>query len=147
MYTINNSKKEKITLKEELINIDGFLMASKRKIFKINGAEIREIKVVNKKFANPLVYKKVLQKYNTLISLLTDLLVSDDDSGDSYREALNQIEKFRMEIKNKYRRYLKKNELEKMSKQLMTLKKEATKKIIELQNSYLEYQNQSNRRR
>ena len=147
MYTINNSKKEKITLKEELINIDGFLMASKRKVFKINGAEIREIKVVNKKFANPLVYKKVLQKYNTLISLLTDLLVSDDDSGDSYREALNQIEKFRMEIKNKYRRYLKKNELEKMSKQLMTLKKEATKKIIELQNSYLEYQNQSNRRR
>ena len=122
-------------------------MASKRKTFKINGAEIREIKVVNKKFANPLVYKKVLQKYNTLISLLTDLLVSDDDSGDSYREALNQIEKFRMEIKNKYRRYLKKNELEKMSKQLMTLKKEATKKIIELQNSYLEYQNQSNRRR
>lgn len=147
MYTINNSKKEKITLKEELINIDGFLMASKRKVFKINGAEIREIKVVNKKFANPLVYKKVLQKYNTLISLLTDLLVSDDDSGDSCREALNQIEKFRMEIKNKYRRYLKKNELEKMSKQLMTLKKEATKKIIELQNSYLEYQNQSNRRR
>ena len=147
MYTINNSKKKTITLKEELINIDGFLMASKRKVFKINGAEIREIKVVNKKFANPLVYKKVLQKYNTLISLLTDLLVSDDDSGDSYREALNQIEKFRMEIKNKYRRYLKKNELEKMSKQLMTLKKEATKKIIELQNSYLEYQNQSNRRR
>ena len=147
MYTINNSKKEKITLKEELINIDGFLMASKRKVFKINGAEIREIKVVNKKFANPLVYKKVLQKYNTLISLLTDLLVSDDDSGDSCREALNQIEKFRMEIKNKYRRYLKKNELEKMSKQLMTLKKEATKKIIELQNSYLEYQNQSNKRR
>ena len=147
MYTINNSKKKKITLKEDLINIDGFLMASKRKVFKINGAEIREIKVVNKKFANPLVYKKVLQKYNMLINLLTDLLVSDDDSGDSYREALNQIEKFRMEIKNKYRRYLKKNELEKMSKQLMTLKKEATKKIIELQNSYLEYQNQSNRRR
>lgn len=147
MYTINNKKKKKLTPKEELINIDGFLMASKRKVFKINGAEIREIKVVNKKLANPLVYKKVLQKYNILINLLTDLLVGDDDSGDSYREALNQIEKFRLEIKNKYRRYLKKNELEKMSKQLMTLKKEANKKIIELRNSYLEYQNQSNRRR
>jgi len=147
MYTINSKKKKKLTPKEELINIDGFLMASKRKVFKINGAEIREIKVVNKKLANPLVYKKVLQKYNILINLLTDLLVGDDDSGDSYREALNQIEKFRLEIKNKYRRYLKKNELEKMSKQLMTLKKEANKKIIELRNSYLEYQNQSNRRR
>ncbi len=147
MYTINSKKKKKLTPKEELINIDGFLMASKRKVFKINGAEIREIKVVNKKLANPLVYKKVLQKYNILINLLTDLLVGDDDSGDSYREALNQIEKFRLEIKNKYRRYLKKNELEKMSKQLMTLKKEANKKIIELRNCYLEYQNQSNRRR
>lgn len=147
MYTINNKEKKILTPKEELINIDGFLMASKRKVFKINGAEIREIKVVDKKLANPLVYKKVLQKYNILINLLTDLLVGDDDSGDSYREALNQIEKFRLEIKNKYRRYLKKNELEKMSKQLMTLKKEANKKIIELRNSYLEYQNQSNRRR
>ena len=147
MYNINKTKKGKTAIKEEIINIDGFLMASKRKVFKINGAEIREIKVVNKKLANPLVYKKVLQKYNILINLLTDLLVSDDDSGDSYREVLNQIEKFRIEIKNKYRKYLKKNELEKMSKQLMTLKKEANKKIVELHNSYMEYQNQSNRRR
>jgi len=149
MYTINSksNKKKSITIREELINIDGFLMASKRKVFKINGAEIREIKVVDKKFANPLVYKKVYQKYKNLINFLTDLLVSDDDSGDSYREALNQIEKFRIEIKNKYRKYLKKNELEKMSKQLMTLKKEANNKIIELQNSYLEYQNQNNHRR
>lgn len=147
MYNINKTKKGKTAIKEEIINVDGFLMASKRKVFKINGAEIREIKVVNKKLANPLVYKKVLQKYNILINLLTDLLVSDDDSGDSYREVLNQIEKFRIEIKNKYRKYLKKNELEKMSKQLMTLKKEANKKIVELHNSYMEYQNQSNRRR
>ena len=149
MYTINSksNKKKSITIREELINIDGFLMASKRKVFKINGAEIRDIKVVDKKFANPLVYKKVYQKYKNLINFLTDLLVSDDDSGDSYREALNQIEKFRIEIKNKYRKYLKKNELEKMSKQLMTLKKEANNKIIELQNSYLEYQNQNNHRR
>ena len=49
--------------------------------------------------------EKRLEKclYILHIKLLTDLLVEDDDSGDSYREALNQIERFRMMIKNKYR--------------------------------------------
>ena len=146
MYSVNNKKyvnKGKVLDKTEFIEINGFVMASKRKKFHIEDSDVCDIKVVNKKLARPLVSRKVLKQYNKLISHITDLLVDDDESGESCREALNQIEKFRLIIKNKYRAYLKKTELEAMSKQLKTLQKEANKRLLEIQDSYLEYLNSS----
>ena len=108
----------------------------------INKQTVFNLKVIDIKLSCPLVLKKVMNQYNKLILLLTELLVSDDGTGDSYRVALNQIEKFRLEIKNKYRSYLKQKELEMMSKQLMALKEEANNRLIELNSSY--FMGQSN---
>lgn len=149
MYTIVNDRKyknkNKLVDKEQLENIEGFIMTPRKKGFKINNSEITDIEVVSKKLANPIVSRKVFKKYDKLILTLTDLLVDDDDTGDSLREALNRIEKFRLEIKIKYRKYLKKKELEKMSKQLVKLKKEAMIRLMEIQESYLDYINSNNR--
>lgn len=123
--------------RDELMRINGFLMATKNKTFMICESEVKNIEIANKKLAHPLVIKKVEKKYKKLISLLTELLVSDDDTGDTFREALNQIEKFRMEIKNKYRNFLMKKELEFMSKQLSALQKEANMRLVEIHNSFL----------
>ena len=46
------------------------------------------------------------------------------------------IEKFRQEVKNKYRKYLKRKELEEMSSKLKFLEKQASIKKEELINSY-----------
>lgn len=133
--------------KTELIELTGFMMASKSKVFKINGCDIREIKVINKRLANPLVSKKVMKKYSKLIAYLTELLIDDDDSGETFREALNQIEKFRLEIKVKYREFLKQKELEMMSKQLMALQKEAKTRLEEIRTSYLDVVNSNGKSR
>jgi len=141
MYSIfdtNFINKGELIDKSELVELDGFMMSSTVKVFKINGCNIRRIKVINKKLAWPLVSKKVSKKYDKLITYLTELLVDDDDSGESFREVLNQIEKFRLEIKNRYRNYLKQKELEMMSKQLITLQKAANMRLIEIHNSYME---------
>lgn len=146
MYSVDSKKKNKNKLidKTEIIELDGFMMGSKNKTFKIDGNEVRDIKVVDTKLASSLVNKQVSKKYEKLINYLTELLIDDDDSGETYREALNQIEKFRQEIKNKYRKFLKQKELEMMSKKLVVLQKEANNRLLEIQNSY-KYENENRR--
>ena len=117
---------------DKLSNLVSFPMESSKKEFKINGSKITKIEICNKKMVHPLVSKKVQKKYNNLIKLLTDLLVDDDDSGDTFREALNQIERFRIMIKNKYRSFLSKEEIEEMSKKLLILQKEAKKRLMDV---------------
>ncbi len=150
MYSVKGkdySNKGKLVDKTELMELTGFMMASRNKVFKINGSDIKEIKVVNKHLANPLVSKKVLKRYSKLIAYLTELLIDDDDSGETLREALNQIEKFRLEIKIKYREFLKQKELEMMSKQLVALQKEAKLRLEEIRTNYLEMSKESRRSR
>ncbi|MBQ9019365.1 MAG: hypothetical protein IJ097_03570 [Bacilli bacterium] len=148
MYSLNNKKyknKGKLIDKADILNIEGFMMGSKNKIFKIDGESIKDIRVVDTKLASSLVSKQVFKKYNKLINYLTELLTSDDDSGESCRQALNQIERFRVEIKTKYRKFLKQKELETMSKQLIILQKEAHKKMIEIAEKLNEYKNENKR--
>lgn len=142
MYSLNKKfkmkKKYKYQDEKQLRNLDGFMMPSKRKKgFMICGENISNIMVISYDMATPLVRSYVSVKYKKLISFLTELLVTDDDSGDSYREALNQIEKFRLQIKNKYRDYLLSEELKLMAKQLGILQKEAKNQFMELQNSLM----------
>ncbi len=139
MYLIKN-KKIKGSTKSELI-LNGFLMGTKGRVFSIKSHNVKNIVIYSKVLAGPIVSSQVAKKYDKLIKYLTELLVSDDDTGDAMREALNQIEKFRLMIKNKYRDFLEQKELEFMSKQLMKLKKIANQKLVEIQNSYLEQLN------
>lgn len=137
MYSLLEVKKKgKVKPKKSIKELSGFMMTSK-KGFTICEVLIKDLEIMNKNLANGVVSKQVLKKYNKLIPLLTELLISDDDSGDSFREALNHIEKFRLEIKNKYREFLKRKELEMMSKQLTLLKKEADRRMLEIHDAYL----------
>lgn len=137
MYSINDEKKTKGKVQDILIK-DAFPMGSSKKVFVINGCKIKAIKISGVKLASPMVSDIVQKKYKKLLERLADLLVDDDDSGDSYREALNEIERFRLIVKNKYRAFLAKKDLEIMSKQLVLLQKEAEERLLELRNSYYE---------
>jgi len=151
MYSVLKEKKaipkSGIIANTKILDIEGFLMASNHKTFFIHDSKVRKIRIMDKELANPIASKKAFQKYHQLIALITELLIDDDDSGDGYREALNQIERFRLEIKNKYRAYLKRVELEKMSRQLTVLQKEASKKLLEIQYTPKNYENESKRSR
>ena len=121
------------------------MMGTKGKVYSIKSYKVRDIAVYSSVLAGPIVSIQVAKKYDKLIRYLTELLVSDDDTGDAMREALNQIEKFRQEIKNKYRKFLKQKELEMMSKKLVVLQKEANKRLFEIQNSIYTYENENRR--
>lgn len=137
MYSINSRKRINGKIYDILIR-EYLPMGSPNKLFMINGCEVKSIKVTGIKLATPIATDMVSKKYKKLLEKLADLLVDDDDSGDSYREALNEIERFRLLIKNKYRDFLEKKSLEIMAKQLVLLQKEAEERLFEIRNNYYE---------
>lgn len=141
MYSISRKKVVKKKWKyqdfDQIKNLEGFLMPSRGNKFRIHEMVVKDILVVDVMLAKGLVRDYVDKKYKKLIAELTELLISDDDTGEPFRIALNRIEKFRQEVKNKYRIYLEKKELEIMAKQLSTLQKQAKLEFAELQNSLM----------
>ncbi len=127
----NKAKKlnSKITIK------DGYGLVSRKKNFMIEKTKVKNIKVMDKKLIHNLVKKKVDTKYEKLIKELITLLIVEDETGDSAEIILDQIEKFRQEIKIKYKMYLTKKELDDMAKQLIHIKKQAKLKLIIIMNN------------
>lgn len=140
MYSVSKKTNGKLIDTYEVLNLDGFLMSTKNG-FKIHDQVIQNIRIIDADIAHGIVIDKVMKRYKKLITYLTEVLTSDDDSGDALCEALNQIERFRLEIKNKYRNYLKQKELEKMSRQLMRLKKETENQLLEIQENRVKLTN------
>lgn len=134
MYILIKDKKvlKKVSFIEEYYS---YKMPNKHG-FHIDGNNISNIIIYNKKLAHPFVSKVVNNKFNKLINTITELIVDDegDDDGDVYRESLNLIEKFRLLVKKKYRHFLKKKELENMSNKLKLLQKESMKKLLSISN-------------
>ena len=145
MLIIKNIDKNLIV--EERLKFDGYCLPTKSNSFNINGTAIKNIIIINKVLARPFVSKIVRKKYKKLIDKLTDLLISDDDTGAGIIEILNMIEKFKQEIKIKYRKYLKKKELEEMANKLKFIRQKALDKQIMLQSYYMNNTKASNRSR
>lgn len=117
--------------------LDSFLVSSRNGCLAVMGQKISTLKIYDVVLARPMVSRMVNNKYKKLLMSVTELLISDDDTGDAFRMALNQIEKFRQEVKNKYRMFLERKELNLMAKQLSALQEEAKNRLLELQNSLL----------
>lgn len=133
MYFLNRKKMKDIV---DDLYLSGVLFGIENRSYKIGTVVIKNLEIYDKKLAHPIAVIQVKKKYENLMKILPDLLISDDDSGESIRHALNEIERFRQIIKNKYREYLKEEDLKLMSSQLKVLQHEAKSKYLEIQNSY-----------
>lgn len=133
MYFLNRKKMKDIV---DDLYLSGVMFGIENRSYKIGTVIIKNLEIYDKKLAHPIAVMQVKKKYEKLMNILPDLLISDDDSGESIRHALNEIERFRQIIKNKYREYLKEKDLKLMSSQLKVLQREAKAKYLEMQNSY-----------
>ena len=82
MYTVKTKKsmsKKKLIDKMNLVELDGFLMASKNKVFKIGDSEIREIKVINKSIMPKTIF--IVWSFNVkIIGAIIDKVVIEVES-------------------------------------------------------------------
>lgn len=116
-------------LNDEVV-LCGYKLPSRNKNFIIGDELVTNLIITNKKLAHPFVSRAAFKKYNRLLEELTELFVEEGDSSSGMNEILNKIERFREEIKRKYRKYLKRKELEEMAKSLKMLKKQASEQQL-----------------
>ncbi len=105
----------------------------------------KTISVYNLEIQKVFITHKVYKKYLKLLKLVNFYLASDDDTGTAYHEALNEIEKFRQLVKNKYRAYLLDKELREMSLELTKKVKNARKRLMFIEFKSPDYVNENNR--
>ena len=132
LYKLDKNKHKLKNINYDNEDVYSYILPS-RKSFHVEGEEIENIVLYDKKLGHPFVSRVVNHKFNKLINELMDLLLSDeDDDGDIYKICLDRVEKFRLMIKVKYRKFLMKKELEEMSKKLKIIQKEAESKLISI---------------
>ena len=91
-----------------------------------------------------MLYKTCIGK--KIVKLLMFVLSSDndDESGETYREALNEITKLRLEVFVKYKNNLKEEDFATFNKKLDLLEQELKTRLYYIQNLY-NYENDYSR--
>ena len=80
--------------------------------------------LINPSLIEKMIDKKIKRKFDYLINLLSVVYENDDDTGTGLQLALDEAEKFRMELINKYKKYINEEKIELMLKKISILEDE-----------------------
>ena len=88
--------------------------------------------IVKPSMIEKLLIKKTQGKLNLFLKKIVYLLESDNDDGDAYREALNDMTRYKNIINFKYRKYLNDKYVDKLNKKVHILEQELKRKMVSL---------------
>ena len=80
--------------------------------------------LINPSLIEKMVDRKIKRRFDYLINLLSVVYENDDETGEGLKLALNEAEKFRMELINKYKKYVNEEKLELLLKKIAILEDE-----------------------
>ena len=101
----------------------------------VDEKEIKDLKlsnvlIVNNSLINQYMMKRINNRFKKILEYIASIYEDDDDdTTDSLMKALNQVEKFKMELINKDRKYIEKEHIELISKKVKIIEKELQDKM------------------
>lgn len=129
-YLIVKEKEKKEITYFEYDKLTGFNMTSKNKNIKLKDAiNVNKMIIINPSFIEKLINKKINLKLKKLIDLLSNICEnndSDPDPAGTLMQALNEVEKFKREMINKYLDYMNKEQLKLLNQKIKILEQEVT---------------------
>ena len=139
-FLVVKNKDDKTIKYFEYNKIKGYQLKPKNTVKFEDAINVDKMILINPTLIEKMVDKKTKRKFEQLVNLVSVACESDDDSGKCLYLALNEVEKFRMEIINKYKAYIKQEKLELLEKKLAILEDELNLRI-----KYLSYDNEYSR--
>jgi len=134
-FLVVKTKDEKTIKYFEYNKVKGYNIKPKNTVKFEDAINVDKMILINPSLIEKMIDKKVKRKFDYLINLMSVVCDPDNESSDGLYLALNEAEKFRTEILNKYKKYLQEEKLELLEKKLYILEDE-----LKLRIKYLDYQ-------
>lgn len=138
-YHIVKNKEDKSITYFEYDKLDGYDLSPKKNAKIEDAIDVNKIVIINPSLANKVAKKKVDIKFKKLVQLLNIIFETDDDTGTAYHQGLDELERLRQELVDKYKKYLEDDEYDTMDKKLGILEHEIKVRLF-----YLEKQEEYN---
>ena len=135
-YYINkkNSNKEIIYL--DFDKLKGFDFSPKNHI-KYDGIVVNKMVIIKPSMIEKVLRRKIKKKLDLYLKLIIRFIESEDsDNGESIREALNDLTRYKSIIAKKYMKYLDEKYLKLLIKKIALLEYELNSKLINYQEEY-----------
>lgn len=136
---------------KKFVNLDcdkfvGFDFNPKNNV-KYDGILVNKMVIIKPSMIEKVLKKKIKRRLDLYLKLIIKFLEnSDDDSGETLREALNDLTRYKSVIQSKYRKYLDEKYLSILFKKIAILDYELNSKLIDLEDEYYE-EKENNRKR
>lgn len=119
--------------------LDGYNLTIKKGVHFADGVDIDRLVLINPIFIDKIASKKINSKFDRLINMMQVVceVGDEDESGDGYKIALDEAEKLKMQLWNKYRKYISESKLELMVKKIEILEDELKLRLDLLLNEQL----------
>jgi len=127
----------------------GFGFSPKNNV-KYDGIVVNKMVIIKPSMIEKVLRKKIKRKLDLYLKLIIKFIESDDSSnGDTLREALNDLSRYKNIIEYKYKKYLDEKYLRILLKKIALLEYELNSKFINLEQYNYEYEEEktSHRRR
>ena len=143
-YFVVKGKKDSTITYFEYDKMEGYDLSPKKNIKIKDAINVNKVVIINPSLMQKVASKKMNLKFKKLLEYMTIIFDSDDDqSGDVYREGLNEISKLRLEAKVKYKQYMEEEEYNTLEKKLDILEQELNSRIYYLERYYYQRQLES----
>ncbi len=88
------------------------------------------IKFYDDEVISRVIKRSIDNRFKKLLELIADIEESDEDPSQGYLFCLDEAEKFKREMINKYNKFLKKTQLEFINKKIELIEKDMKNKLI-----------------
>lgn len=138
-FLIVKEKNSKATKYFDSNNLNGYNLTTKKNVHFSDAIDINRVIIVNPAFIDKVATKKINSKFNKLVNMMQIVceVGDEDESGEGYRIALDEANKLKMELLNKYRNYISEQKLELMIKKIEILEDELKLRLDLLLNKTL----------
>ena len=123
--------------------LDGYNLKAKKDLHFMDAIDVNRIIIINPSFIEKIATKKINAKFDRLINMIQVVCDNeeDDETGEGYRIALDEANKLKMELWNKYKKYISEEKLDLMTKKIEILEDELKLRLNVLMNSLYEQEN------